>query len=147
MRWKEAAAFIARMLSYAVLLVYVGVAGWLLWRMAPLLFSKAVVSPAILQDAQAAATLISVFVTGFFGFGGIMLTNALSASAARAQAKDDERRALEQRDDIAQAARDLQTQLAQGLNRRIQDFSDAFAKYHAETLKALREPRSPPDTK
>jgi hypothetical protein len=114
--------------------------------MAPL-FSKAVMSPAIFQDAEAAATLISVFVTGFFGFGGIMLTNALSASAARAQAKDDERRARMQRARNGKMARDLQRQIAQGLERRIEDFSDAFAKYHAETLKALRETRSPPDTK
>ena len=146
MRLKEASDFLLRKLSVAVPLVYVGVAGWLLWRMAPL-FSKAVMSPAIFQDAEAAATLISVFVTGFFGFGGIMLTNALSASAARAQAKDDERRARMQRARNGKMARDLQRQIAQGLERRIEDFSDAFAKYHAETLKALRETRSPPDTK
>ena len=120
-------------LGLVLLLGYVVVAVWLLWTVGPL-FSKAMTSSEILKDAQATATLLGVVVTGFFGFGGVMLTNALSAHADRVQSDRNE-----------ELARKLQEKMGQGLERRIQDFSNAFAKYHAETLMALNGTRPASD--
>jgi hypothetical protein len=86
------------------------------------------------MNPEATATLLSVVVTGFFGFGGMMLTNALSARADRIQSDRNEKTAML-----------LQEKMGLGLERRIQDFSNAFAKYHAETLMALSGTRSPSD--
>jgi len=93
---------------------------------------------AVLQSAEATATLISVVVTGICGFGGIMLTNWLSARAAREQAEYSDAKSREDRRENERLARELQIQIAKGLDSRIEDFADAFARYHAETIKAIR---------
>jgi hypothetical protein len=120
-------------LSGVLMLGYAFVAGWLLSTVGPL-FVQVIGSNVIIGQAEASATLISVVVTGFFGFGGMMLTNALSAHADRVQSDRNEKMAMK-----------LQAEMGAGLERRIQDFSDAFAKYHAETLMALNGTRSPSD--
>lgn len=94
---------------------------------------------AILKSPDATATLVGVVITGFFGFGGIILTNALSARAAREQYDLNERRARSERDHNELMAREIQIDIAKGMDKRIKEFADAFAKYHTETLAALKK--------
>ena len=108
-----------------------------LWKAVDLITSSATYET-IFHDAQAAATLVGVLLTGLFGFGGIIITNALSARSARAQSDRNEEKARRERKENEHLARQLQLDIAKGLDSRIASFADAFAKYHADTIEVLR---------
>lgn len=109
----------------------------ILWKAISLVLSSSAYT-AIFANPEATATLVSVVITGLFGFGGIILTNSLSARAARRQAEESDARSREDRRENERLARELQVQIAKGMDRRIQEFADAFARYHSETIAAIR---------
>lgn len=120
-----------------VFLFLVGIAIAILWNAVSLVQSSSAYG-LIFSNAEATATLVSVVITGLFGFGGIILTNLFSARTARKQADENDAKSRNERRENERLARDLQVQIAKGLDHRIKDFSDAFARYHAETLAAIR---------
>jgi hypothetical protein len=129
--------FLLWALTLVAACLVIGVMAAILWKAVSFALSSSAYST-IFKNAEATATLVGVVVAGLFGFGGIILTNFLSARAARKQAEESATQSRAERRENARLARELQVQIAEGLDRRIQGFSDAFAKYHAETLAALR---------
>nr|WP_315234440.1 hypothetical protein [uncultured Albidiferax sp.] len=160
MRLKEYAGDIRQAVHTAifatiVFIIWAGVVGCLAfiivvvlvisWKAISLVLSSAAYTT-IFSSAEATATLVGVVIAGLFGFGGIILTNSLSARAARRQAEEMETRSRDDRRENERLARELQIQIAKGMDRRVQEFGDAFAKYHAETIAAIRRDQSSPDS-
>lgn len=129
--------FFLWILAIGVFAFIAGLVLTILWKAISLVLSASAYA-AIFGNPEATATLVSVVITGLFGFSGIILTNSLSARAARRQAEVSEARSREDRQENERLARELQVQIAKGMDRRIQEFADAFAKYHAETIAAIR---------
>lgn len=96
------------------------------WEIVVLLFNK-ISYTTIFADAQATATLIGVVITGLFGFGGIILTSILNANRDREQSKENEK-----------LARDLQKDIAIGMDQRIKSFANAFEHYHTQLLETIK---------